>query len=276
MSSNTAFDFNSDAIARSYDDVLVPPLFQPWAKQLVDSEGPWEGLRVLDLATGTGVVAELLKDRVGPNGKTVAVDINPSMLTLAQARCAGNGANVTFIQSPAHPLDLADGSVDAVVCQQGFQFFPDRRRSASEILRVLSPGGRVAVSTWRPVWECEFFGAICQALTDMGEAELCAMMRRPFDFIDEDELTGHFLEAGFETVCVRRETKPFAPKKRVSDTVDIAYATPIGPSLLELPQHRQDRFRGKLADHLERFSDEDGFVSTRMAANVLTARKAQA
>ena len=276
MSATTTFDFNSDAIARAYDDVLVPHLFEPWAEHLVETEGPWDGLRVLDLATGTGIVASLVADRVGPSGKTVAADINASMLALAMKRCGTNERAVEFVTSPAHPLDLPTESVDAVLCQQGFQFFPDRGSAASEMLRVLVPGGRVAVSTWRPVWECEFFGAICQALSDIGEGELCSMMRRPFDFIDGDELAEHFETAGFKNVAVRLETRTLTLAEGVSQALQAAYATPIGPALVALPQSKRNRFGEALTDRLSRLTLEDGCVAGRMAANVLTGRRGAA
>ena len=79
------FDFGSDAVASSYDTVLVPLIFEPWAEALLDEHAGWEGLTVLDLATGTGVVAQLVADRVGPTGRVLGTDLNPEMLTQARA-----------------------------------------------------------------------------------------------------------------------------------------------------------------------------------------------
>ncbi|MHC4492647.1 MAG: methyltransferase domain-containing protein, partial [Planctomycetota bacterium] len=114
------FDFDSHAVASGYDAVLVPVLFAPWATRLLEEHGPWKGRRVLDLATGTGVVAQLLAGRVGPSGEVVGADINGEMLALARERCAGLTPAVKFVESPAHPLGVASGSTDSVICQQGF------------------------------------------------------------------------------------------------------------------------------------------------------------
>jgi len=69
------FSFGDQSVAAAYDTVLVPLLFEPWASQLVDNFKPWRDLCVLDLATGTGVVANRLSKHVGPTGKVIGTDI---------------------------------------------------------------------------------------------------------------------------------------------------------------------------------------------------------
>jgi SAM-dependent methyltransferase len=272
MSATTYFDFNDQTVARAYDDVLVPSLFQPWATQLIQNNGPWEGLRVLDIASGTGVVAAMLADYIGPEGVTVASDINPDMLKIARERCADHDAHIDFLLSPAHELKLPTEAFDAVVCQQGFQYFSDRRSSAAEMYRVLSSSGRLVLSTWCPIWECEPFGAISEALRDIGEEEISDMMRRPFDFLDAEELADHFAAAGFKEVSVRRETQPFVLHGGVSEAVETAYATPIGPMLHSLSESKIDAFREALSNRLAHLTYA-GVVVGRMASNVLTAQK---
>ena len=148
MATEPDFDFGKGSVAQSYDDVLVPLIFRPWGERLLDEHGPWVGRTVLDLATGTGVVARLLADRVGSDGQVIAADINPQMLHIASDHCAGSGERVRFVESSAHPLEIDSDTVDAVICQQGFQLFPERGQSAVEILRVLRDEGVALVSTW--------------------------------------------------------------------------------------------------------------------------------
>lgn len=69
MTKSDQFSFSGDSVASAYNNVLVPVLFKPWAISLIEEQGPWEGRRVLDLATGTGIVAQLLAQRVGSEGK---------------------------------------------------------------------------------------------------------------------------------------------------------------------------------------------------------------
>jgi len=272
MKKSSEFSFGDQSVADAYDAVLVPILFDPWAAQLVDDFNVWQGQCVLDLATGTGVLAQRLARHVGPAGKVIAADINGEMLMLARQRCAGASPPVEFVQSPAEPLNLPGESVDVVVCQQGFQFFPDKSAAAREILRVLRKGGKVVVATWRPVAECEFFGRICDALDIVGEAELSGMMRIPFDSLPESELGSHFQSAGFEDVQVKQQQLPFSVSEGVPHAVNVAYSTPIGPKLRALSEDKQARFRETFMDLLDKLS-EDGQTMGRMVSNVLSAEK---
>jgi ubiquinone/menaquinone biosynthesis C-methylase UbiE len=204
MSKTREFSFGDDSVAGAYDNALVPVLFEPWAVRLVEEYRPWEGRRVLDLATGTGIVAQVLAKEVGPDGKVLGTDINGEMLALARQRCAGQNSTVEFIESSAHPLEISDDSIDVVVCQQGFQFFPDKSAAAMEIHRVLRDGGKVVATTWNPVEECQFFGAICNALESIDEVEISGMMRVPFDNMPESELACSFESAGFMDVRLGR------------------------------------------------------------------------
>jgi len=266
------FSFGDGAVAAAYDAVLVPGLFAPWADGLVEDTGNWKGRKVLDLATGTGIVAQKLAGKVGAGGRVIGADINGKMLELARRRCSRCADVVRFIDSPAHPLSLADAAVDAVVCQQGFQFFPDRSAAAREIHRVLVPGGTVVATTWRPVKECQFFGWVCEALEKVDEPELAELMRAPFDFMPADELGDHFAGAGFDEVRVGRQERDFRYPGSPDEALDVAYATPIGAMLAGLSEDKQFRFRKELRRNLVMLCSGGTAMGT-MVANVLTAAK---
>ena len=89
MSTKQDFSFGDDSVASAYDNVLVSILFKPWAERLVEEHQPWDGRQVVDLATGTGIVAQLLASKVGTSGKVFGTDINAEMLSLAKKRCTG-------------------------------------------------------------------------------------------------------------------------------------------------------------------------------------------
>jgi SAM-dependent methyltransferase len=103
------------------------------------------GQRVLDIATGTGLVAEVAAAAVGPTGSVLAADIAAAMLEQANERL-GALPNVLLAVEDGQALTLPDKSFDAVVCGLGLMFFPDPSRGLTEFHRVLRPGGRVAVS----------------------------------------------------------------------------------------------------------------------------------
>lgn len=272
MNETQKFSFGDSSVASAYDDVLVPVLFKPWAARLIGEYGPWEGRRVLDLATGSGILAQLVAGQVGPCGKVLGIDINGEMLALARKRCAGLTPEVEFTQSPAHPLEVSSDSIDFVVCQQGFQFFPDKDAAAREMHRVLREGGKVIITTWRPVAECRFFGSICDALDVIGEPEISDMMRLPFDFMPESQLTEHFGSAGFMNVHLNQQEQDLVIGGGATQAIEVAYATPIRPKLLALSDERQAEFRKVLAELLHDLS-ADGITMGRMVSNVLSGEK---
>jgi len=131
-----------DAGAGAYDRVFgrVPRDFAP---ALLRMARLTSGVRVLDIATGTAIVAEVIATAVGPSGHVVAADIPLPMLDGAKRRLGGV-PNVSFGDGQA--LSLPDGHFDAVVCSLGLMLFPSPARGLAEFHRVLRPGGRAAVS----------------------------------------------------------------------------------------------------------------------------------
>jgi ubiquinone/menaquinone biosynthesis C-methylase UbiE len=103
------------------------------------------GMHVLDIATGTGLVAEPALAAVGPAGHVTAADMSPAMVERARARL-GKATNASVSVEDGQALSFADGSFDAVVCSLGLMFFPDPARGLAEFHRVLRPGGWAAVS----------------------------------------------------------------------------------------------------------------------------------
>src|SRR5215472_13290367 len=109
--------------AQLFDQFFRPTLFTPWARSLLQRAAPQSGEQVLDLACGTGTVAQLAAPLVGAEGSVVGVDINPGMLAVAQGQPKPPGTAITWRQGDATALDLPDDSFDLVLCQQGLQFF---------------------------------------------------------------------------------------------------------------------------------------------------------
>jgi ubiquinone/menaquinone biosynthesis C-methylase UbiE len=103
------------------------------------------GMRVLDVATGTGLAAQAALAAVGPTGCVVATDVSPAMVEKARTRL-GEARNVSVSLEDAQALSFPDASFDAVICSLGLMFFPNPQQGLSEFYRVLRPGGCVAVS----------------------------------------------------------------------------------------------------------------------------------
>jgi ubiquinone/menaquinone biosynthesis C-methylase UbiE len=130
-------------IPETYGRYLGPLLFEPYARDLAAKLAP---TRLLETAAGTGVATRALA-RALPAGTTiVATDLNRPMLDLAAARL--ETAEVAWQQADALVLPFADGTFDAVACQFGAMYFPDRAAAYREARRVLRRGGRLVLSVW--------------------------------------------------------------------------------------------------------------------------------
>lgn len=187
------YDIAAMNFPEMYEQELVRPLFQPFAERIVEDVRLTAGNRVLDVACGTGIVARLAKERLGDSGRVVGVDLSPLMLGVAR-RVA---PSIEWREGDAAALPLREGEqFDVVFCQQGVQFFPDRRRALEQMHRALAPGGRVAVSTWRP--DEEF--PLLRELRRVAERHVGPVADRRHSLGDAGLLETLLREAGFREV----------------------------------------------------------------------------
>ena len=265
-----AFNFNSGKVANAYDSVLVPVLFEPWAERMIKDNLPWDGTSVLELACGTGVLTKKLIKNVGSKGRITALDINEAMIDLAKVNCSDEADAVTFIHGSAEELDIEENSIDKVVCQQGFQFFQNKKQAAREIYKVLKRNGEGIITTWRPVAECDLFQTTCATLEQLGFHDLSEIMHIPFDQKDSESLTSVFGGIGFTEVKTSIQKKKLFLNK--IDAPRFVYSTPIGPGLKELRDDQKEEFATLLISNLTKLQDEDGSLG-HMSSNVLTIKK---
>jgi SAM-dependent methyltransferase len=193
--------------AELYERHMVPAIFGPWAEDLVACAAPQPGERVLDVACGTGVVARLVAQRVGPAGQVVGLDLTPGMLTVARALPPPQGAMIEWREGNASAIPLADAAFDLVLCQQGLQFFPDRPAALREMHRVLVPGGRLALSVWRPMQHSPGFATLAVALGRHIAPEAATIMHGPFALGSPEELQTLLDGAEFHDVVIHPTVK---------------------------------------------------------------------
>jgi len=183
MTDATKYQFTTPSVPKAYEEFLVPRLFEPWARLLLDEVNLQPGEAVLDVATGPGTVARLAAARLGSQGRVVATDIALPMLDIARAKpVAAGAAQIEYVESPAAPLAAPNGAFDAVLCQQGLQFFPDRQGALREMHRVLKPNGRAAIAVWTQIERNQIFAAYHAALCATVNAELADLMMAPFSW----------------------------------------------------------------------------------------------
>src|SRR5712691_5626072 len=141
------------SIPKFYERYLVPLLFEPYAADLVNRLASRSLARVLEVAAGTGVVTRRLASVLPERVSIVATDLNQPMLDLASA--IGTKRPVEWRQADAMQLPFPDGTFDAVVCQFGVMFFPEKSKAFSEARRVLRPGGAFIFNVWDRIEENE-------------------------------------------------------------------------------------------------------------------------
>ncbi|MBV9017084.1 MAG: methyltransferase domain-containing protein [Alphaproteobacteria bacterium] len=182
-----------DEAAALYDEAFehVTAHFMPF---LLRAAGVAPGMRVLDVATGTGLSAKAALAAVGPAGHVTAADVSPAMIAKAHERLGG-APNVSVSVEDGQALPFPDESFDAVLCNLGLMFFPEPVTGLREFRRVLRPDGRVAVSVNTVVersYNHQINVMIVRYVPDLAES-----VARTFALAEASKLQSLFDEAGF-------------------------------------------------------------------------------
>jgi len=199
MGQQAEWQLSSDA-SEAYERYVVPYILGPWAPGLVELAALQPGERVLDLACGTGLVARLAAQKVGPTGRVMGLDLNPGMIAVARELPSPSGTLITWAEGSALAMDLPDASFDVILCQQGFQFFPDKPAALREMHRVLVPSGRMLLSVWKTAGP--YSTAVGAALERHVGIETAMQYRAARVVPDAEELRGFLVEAGFRGVHI--------------------------------------------------------------------------
>ena len=254
-----------DSAAVFYEDYFVPALFAQFAGPVCDVAEVAEGMAVLDVACGTGVLTREARTRVGAAGRAVGLDRNAAMLSVARR----SAPECQFFEGPAEAMPFEDDGFDAVVSQFGLMFFDDRQKGLAEMGRVARPGARIAVAVWSGLDDATGFRELAGVFDDALGREAGDSLRVPFSLGDRDALAATAETAGLAGAATRwvPGTARFPSVARfvttevrgwaLSDSVDDA-------SLAELIAETERR----LAGHV----NGDGRFEFPCPALVLTAR----
>jgi SAM-dependent methyltransferase len=261
--------------AQVYEEFFVPAMFAPCARELLALAQPAPGDRALDVACGSGIVARLAAEHVGPGGRVTGLDLRPGMLAVAASLPAPAGAAVEWVEGDALALPFEDGSFDLALCQQGVQFFPDQPLAVREMRRILTPGGRIGIAVWQGLDRMDFL----RALTETEARHLSVLgvtyeeLAGPFLHGDPDWLRGLVAGAGFDDVGVEpRSFEARFPAAGFVENLEFAYSAVI-PEFSEDPAafgvfvEAVDR---DLRDVLDAHRQGDEIVFT-LHANIATA-----
>ena len=187
--------------AEIYDSYLVPAIFEPWSRELINRAQVWKGDRVLDVACGTGIVA----CRIAARGSAVTgLDIATDKLARAKLRAADEGVSVKWIEGSAEALPVRQPAFELVTCQQGLQFVPDRALATREMRRVIVPGGRAVIAAWCPI-ELQGPYAALDAVSRQRKGE--PLFAGVFSLGDAAELNKLLVDAKFFAVQIDTVTR---------------------------------------------------------------------
>jgi ubiquinone/menaquinone biosynthesis C-methylase UbiE len=228
-----------------YERYMVPPLFAPAAERLIAAAAPRRGDRVLDVGTGTGIVARRIAPQVIPGGAVTGLDLSPAMLAVARDMADQERVAVDWREGTAEAIPYPDESFDLVVSQFALMFFADRHAALREMRRVLAPGGRVALSVFQDIARHPFYVALDRAIAShLGMSPVSEI----FALADSGMLAASLTDAGFRDVTV----EPFTLVARFPDP-DMFLAGEIDVDTASIPamQNLDPAARRKLTAAIE-------------------------
>jgi len=258
------------SIPANYDRYLRPFVFEPYARDLVRRLKAGSGLRVLELACGTGVVTDHLLRALDDGGTIVATDLNPDMIEIARKRLGTNRVEWRVADATSLPFD--DGTFDAVLCQYGWMFFPDKPRAMREAHRVLKPAGRLLFNVWDALDRNEGAQLADALYHRVLGADAPTFFSVPYGMSDSEPVKRMLVDAGFSDV--RSESVEFTGE--TESAAHAAYAWLDGsPVLNEIVARRPDAvdsLREQLGQEFAR-KFGPGIIRTRMKAFVFSATR---
>ena len=260
------------SIPKFYDTYLVPLLFEPYAADLVNRLASRSLSRVLEVAAGTGVVTRALASVLPERVSIVATDLNQPMLD--QASALGTTRPVEWRQADAMRLPFQDGTFDAVVCQFGVMFFPDKTQALSEARRVLRPGGVLVFNVWDRIEENEFADTVTAALASVfPEDPPRFLARTPHGYHERSRIEQDLASSGFsgppEIVTLAARSRAKSPR---DPAIAFCQGTPLRNEIEAHGASRLGEATDLAADAIGRRFGR-GEVDGKMQAHVVTIER---
>lgn len=227
MQDMTAARFTG-TIPEHYERGLGPVIFADYAADIARRVSATSPTRVLETAAGTGIVTRQLRDRLAVSSQLTATDLNEAMLEVARSKFHPE-ERVTFLAADATELPFPENTFDAVVCQYGVMFFPDKAKSYREVRRVLARNGRYVFNVWDSHAHNAFGRVAYETTASFSPGDPPQFHQVPFGYHQMDAIKESLLDAGFTDITasvVRFE-------RRVTDIALFARGLVCGTPLIE-------------------------------------------
>jgi ubiquinone/menaquinone biosynthesis C-methylase UbiE len=214
------------SVPESYHRGLGPTLFEPYALEMGERLPISSGMRVLEVAAGTGVVTRALLAKLPADGRLVATDINAAMLGVGKSY-VGHDARLEWQPADAQALPFEDSSFDTLVCQFGVMFFPDKPLAMREAKRVLKRGGTLLLSAWDTLEANAASRVAHETLAELFPADPPRFYHTPFGYSDPDVMRALLADAGFEDVRVEHVDKVAVSESAERFAQGLVLGTPV-------------------------------------------------
>lgn len=266
-SSDVAF---AGRIPELYDRCLVPLLFEPYAEELARRLAAIAPATILETAAGTGAVTARIAAAL-PHAKIIATDLNPDMLAVARVQVSAS--NVIFEYADAQTLPFEDGRFDAMVCQFGVMFYPDRAAGYREARRVLRNGAPYLFAVWDKLEANPISAVLHEAVVNACQGSPTDFLARvPFGYSDREQIHADVRKAGFKNV----ESEVLVCRSRAANIDDIVSGlcegSPLAAQIEANGPGAMVRATTAARAALRRFEDDEGAIDAPMSAVIVTAR----
>jgi len=258
MSTQATYDKFTGSAAEMYERHFVPVIPAPLAADLLALTPPEPGHRVLDVACGTGIVARLAAELVGPSGEVTGVDLAPDMLAMAQSLSGAAGVPIAWREANAEALPFDDDTFDVGYSQLGLMFVPDKAAAVGEMRRVVRAGGRVAIAVAgriQPINEI-----MDEAIATHINPDLAGFVSGVFSMHDPAILDGLLNGAGFEDVDAREVVKTIHLPAPADFLWQYVNATPMGGFVAQAPEEARAALEREIVERWQPLVDGDGMT----------------
>lgn len=260
------------SIPELYDRYMVPLLFEPYAEELAQRLSDLQSGTLLEVAAGTGVVTRALRRRLPSSVHIIATDLNEAMLDVATRRVSG--PSLSFQQADAQRLPFADGSADAIACQFGMMFVPDKGAAQREAARVLTAGGRFLFSVWDRLAKNEVSEIVARAVQSLYPRDPPRFFERvPFGYCDPNGIRVELRASGFQHIEIDFVERVTQATSAADVAIALCQGTPLRGEIETRNQNGLSEATAAATDALlARFGS--GPFENQMSALVVTAHRA--
>lgn len=260
------------SIPELYDRFLVPLIFESYALDLTDRLAKAGPRNILEIAAGTGALTRTMASKLPAEARIVATDLNQPMLDYASARQSGD-RRISWQQADGLMLPFEDLMFDAVACQFGAMFFPDKVRAYREARRVLRPDGHFLFNVWGRISENEFADVVTEALAPLFPDDPPRfLVRTPYGYYNTDQIRTELTAAGFAATTI--DTVEFMSRALTATDVAIAFCqgTPLRNEIEARRAGGLDAATKAATEALEqRFGS--GPIEGRITAHIISAAR---